>query len=319
MKTNCTRLTALILFLLMALGMFAGCDAEKSVPQEAPAAFTDALGRTVTLSRKPERVAALIGSFADIWVLSGGTVCAAVEDAWDDFGLDLPEAVHIGGAHSPNLELLLSANPDFVLASTSTSSNVDMKDTLEAAGITVAYFDVDNFEDYLQMLDICTNITGRKDLYEANGLALQNRIEQIKADVASCNLPDEQRTVLLLRAHSGSVKAKGSEGTILGEMLADLGCINIADRDTALLDAISIESIIRQNPYHIFVVTMGDDTEKAMNNLKQMMDENPAWGMLDAVAAGRLHVMNRQLFNIKPNARWAESYEILSTHLLQAQ
>ena len=64
---------------------------------------------------------------------------------------------------------------------------------------------------------------------------------------------------------------------------------------------------------------MGNDTEKAMNNLKQMMDENPAWAMLDAVAANRLHVMDRQLFNIKPNARWAESYEILSNLLLQTQ
>ena len=48
MKTNYMRLTALILSLLMALGMFAGCNAEKNVPQEAPAAFADALGRTVT-------------------------------------------------------------------------------------------------------------------------------------------------------------------------------------------------------------------------------------------------------------------------------
>ena len=316
MKTNHSRLIALILSLVIALGIFAGCHAEPATPSDGTVTFTDALGRTMTLSQEPERVAALIGSFADVWVLSGGTVCAAVEEAWDDFGLDLPEAVNIGGAHSPNLELLLSANPDFVLASASTASNVDMKDTLEAAGITVAYFDVDNFEDYLKMLDICTDITGRKDLYDANGLALQNRIEQIKKDM---NLPEDQRTVLLLRAHSGSVKAKGSEGTILGEMLADLGCTNIADSDTALLDAISIESIIRQNPYRIFVVTMGNDTEKAMNNLKQMMDENPAWAMLDAVAANRLHVMDRQLFNIKPNARWAESYEILSNLLLQTQ
>ena len=161
MKTNYTRLIALILSLVIALGIFAGCDTEKNIPQEGAVTFTDALGRTVTLSQEPERVAALIGSFADVWVLSGGTVCAAVEDAWDDFGLDLPEAVNIGGAHSPNLELLLSANPDFVLASASTASNVDMKDTLEAAGITVAYFDVDNFGDYLEMLNICTDITGR--------------------------------------------------------------------------------------------------------------------------------------------------------------
>ena len=176
----------------------------------------------------------------------------------------------------------------------------------------MAYFDVDNFEDYLQMLDTCTDLTGRKDLYEQNGLQIQKKIETIKANMESSGRSVEERTVLLLRAHSGAVKAKGSEGTILGEMLADLGCINIADRDTSMLETLSVESVIRQNPYHVFVVTMGDNSEKALQNLAQMLESNPAWGSLDAVQEGRVYIMDRDLFNSKPNARWAESYEKLS-------
>ena len=310
------QIIAMILSLAAALAVFSACATEEKKADENTVTFTDALGREVTVGNEPERVAALIGSFADVWILSGGDLCATAEDAWNDFGLELRDAVNIGGAHSPNLELLLSADPDFVIASASTASNVEMREVLETAGITVAYFDVDNFEDYLAMLDICTDITGRKDLYEQNGLTLQSQIESIKTACADSNLSDAERTVLLLRASSGSVKAKGSEGTILGQMLADLGCINIADSDTALLETLSVESVIRQEPYRIFVVTMGDDTEKAMENLNQMMDENPAWGTLDAIAEGRLYLMDRKLFNMKPNARWAESYEKLSKILL---
>jgi iron complex transport system substrate-binding protein len=193
-----------------------------------------------------------------------------------------------------------------------------MREVLENAGIPVAYFDVDNFSDYLSMLDLCTDLTGRKDLYEQNGLALQKEIERIKETVTSAALSEQERSVLLLRASSGSVKAKGSQGTILGEMLADLGCINIADSDTGLLETLSVESVIRREPYHIFVVTMGNNTEKAMDNLHQMMAENPAWGSLSAVREGRLHLMDRKLFNIKPNADWAESYETLS-EILRAE
>ena len=300
----------------MMLCLFSACGSAEAPRNGDSVTFTDALGRKVTVPKEPQRVVALIGSFADVWMLAGGSVCATAEDAWEDFGLELPNAVNIGGAHSPNLELIFSANPDFVIASASTSSNVEMKETLEAAGITVAYFDVDNFEDYLVMLDICTELTGRKDLYEKNGLEIQSRIEATKRDMEAHALPENQRTVLLLRAHSGSVKAKGSEGTILGEMLVDLGCINIADSDSSLLEALSVESVIRQEPYRIFVVTMGNDTQKAVDNLNQMMVENPAWGTLKAVAEGRLHLMDRKLFNIKPNAEWATSYEQLSEILL---
>ena len=315
---KCFRHIAILACTTMLLGIFTACGSAESTQSQNSIAFTDALGREVSVQKEPERVAALIGSFADVWVLSGGSICATAEDAWDDFDLELPDAVNIGGAHSPNLELLLAADPDLVIASASTSSNVEMREVLEAAGITVAYFDVDNFDDYLAMLDICTDITGRKDLYEKNGLMIQSQIEVVKTEVAASSLPDHERTVLLLRAHSGSVKAKGSEGTILGEMLADLGCINIADSDTSLLEALSVESVIRQEPYRIFVVTMGDDTEKAIDNLNRLMDENPAWGSLRAVTEGRLHVMDRKLFNIKPNAGWAESYEKLSEIILGA-
>ena len=307
---------AVISCLTVILTTLTACSSDESTQNENVVTFTDALGREVMVSQESKRVAALIGSFADVWMLAGGSVCATAEDAWEDFGLDLPNAVNIGGAHSPNLELIFSANPDFVIASASTSSNVEMKETLEAAGITVAYFDVDDFEDYLAMLDICTDITGRKDLYVKNGSDIQSQINEIKHHVEGRSLPDDQRKVLLLRAHSGSVKAKGSEGTILGEMLADLGCINIADSDTSLLETLSVESIIRQEPYRIFVVTMGNDTQKAIDNFYQMMDENPAWETLEAVADGRLHLMDRKLFNIKPNADWAVSYEKLSDILL---
>ncbi|MBR5459962.1 MAG: ABC transporter substrate-binding protein [Clostridia bacterium] len=271
--------------------------------------FVDALGREVSVASSPVRVATLLGSFADMWMLAGGEVCATSEDAWEDFGLEL-DAVNIGGAHSPSLELLLSSDPQLVIASASTASNLELQEPLEALGITVAYFDVDSFDDYLSMLDILTDITGRKDLYQLNGENVKDEIDVIKA-----RLSDNKPRILLLRASSGSIKAKSSEGTVLGEMLADLGCVNIADSDAGLLENLSIESVMRSEPYHIFAVAMGDE-KKALENLEKMIEEDPAWSSLEAVKNGRVHLMDRHLFNLKPNSRWAKSYEQLVEILL---
>lgn len=303
---------ALFMSAVIMISLFCGC-AEKAPQKEESdtVTFTDALDREVTVKKNPERVAALIGSFADVWTLAGGTVCASADDAWDDFDLDLPDAVNLGGAHSPNLELLLSANPDFVIASSSTAADVEMKEPLENAGVTVAYFEVSSFDDYLAMLKVCTDITGREDLYEQNGLNIKKQIDDIKSDFAKENIPENERTVLILRASAGFVKAKGSKGTVLGDMLADLGCVNIADSDKTLLENLSVESIIKREPYRIFVVVMGDDTEAAKNKLSSVMEENPAWRELEAVKENRLYFMDKRLFNLKPNARWAEAYEQL--------
>ena len=303
--------------LLGTLFSMSACGGQNKNETKRTITFTDALDREVHVATNPERVAALLGSFADVWTLAGGELCAAAEDAWEDFGLELPNCTNLGGAHSPSLELLIASDPDFVIASASTASNVEMKDTLEAMGITVAYFDVDNFDDYLNMLNICTDITERKDLFEQNGLAIKAQIDAIKTQYADADISDTERKVLLLRAASSFVKAKGSTGTILGEMLADMGCINIADNNESLLENLSVEAVIRERPYHIFVVTMGSNTEAAEKSLETMMKENPAWNTLDAVVNNRLHVMDKTLFNLKPNARWAESYEILYEKLME--
>ncbi len=320
MKKHIIFALLIIFIALLSLSLFA-CQTEDDAenPDECKVEFTDALGRTVSVSKNPERVAALLGSFADVWQLAGGELCAAADDAWEDFELALDSSViNLGGAHSPSLELLISAKPDFVIASASTKSNLEMREVLEAMGIAVAYFDVDSFEDYLSMLNILTDITGRRDLYEKNGLDVKAEIDLIKSEYKNAALPSEERKILLLRASSSSVKAKSSRGTILGEMLADIGCINIADSDKSLLENLSIEKIIREEPYHIFVVTMGSDTDGAKKMLSSLINESSAWKTLLAVKENRIHIMDKRLFNLKPNARWAESYRVLYETLTKA-
>ena len=71
------------LLLLLALLCLTGCGQRNTPPPEQQGAYTfeDDLGRTVTLDA-PARVAALTGSFADIWCLAGGkdTLVAAALD-----------------------------------------------------------------------------------------------------------------------------------------------------------------------------------------------------------------------------------------------
>ena len=275
--------------------------------QTGPVTFTDDLGREVTVDH-PQRVAALIGSFTDVWQLAGGDVVAAANDSWESLNLDLgADVVNLGSILEPDVEQLIAANPDFVLASSNTDGDLALEDVLNQAGIPVAYFDVSNFDDYLKMLDICTTITGRKDLYEKNGLDVQAQIEEIKKRVDG-----SAPTVLFLRAASSNVKAKGSEGNVCGEMLADLGCVNIADSDAGLLDDLSMEAIIAADPQYIFVTVQGNDVDAAMQNVQDMLISNPAWNSLSVVQNGHYYVLDKRLFNLKPNAKWGEAYKQLA-------
>lgn len=274
--------------------------------------FTDAMGRTVAVNH-PKRVAALLGSFADIWYLAGGEIIASADDAWEDFELPMSaEAVNLGMTKELSLEKLFEADPDFVLASSNTKGNVEWLETLESAGITVAYFEVNDFKDYLEMLKICTDITGRTDLYEKNGLAVKQQIDDViaqsKERIAEAG---KAPTVLSLRASSTFIRAKNSKNNVLGEMLSALGCINIADSEASLLENLSMEQIILQEPEYIFFIQQGDDAEGTKANIESFIAENPAWSELTAVKEGKVYLLEKSLYALKPNDHWGEAYQKL--------
>ena len=271
--------------------------------------FTDDLGREVTVSN-PKRVAILLGSYADVWSLAGGkdTIVAAADDTWRDFDLELDDSVaNLGSLLEPSMETLISSEPDFILASSNTKADLELQDTLEALGIPVAYFGVNTFEEYLHMLDICTQITGLRENYQSYGLDVQQQVEDAKAK-ADGSAP----TVLFLRAGGNGVKVKNSKDTVLGAMLSDLGTVNIADSDSTLLEELSLEQIMADDPQFIFVVYQGSDQTAAQKVMEQTLTSNPAWNTLTAVQRGRYFVMDKALYHLKPNARWGEAYEQLA-------
>ena len=324
---------------LCAALLLAGCGAQTAVESTstAPAAtaetsaestatpeaadgttltFTDDLDREVTVPVQPQRVAVLLGSYADVWCLAGGqdTLVAAADDAWTDFDLNLgDEVANLGSLMEPNLEELIAAQPDLVIASSNTTSNVELLPSLEDLGVPVIYFGVNSFNDYLEMLDVCTQITGQTQNYQTYGLDVQAQVEKAK-EQDDGSAP----TVLLLRSASTSCKVKNSKGTVLGEILADLGAVNIADSDTSLLEDLSMERIIADDPDYIFVVFQGSDQDAARKTLNAALTSNPAWDTLSAVQNGNFYLMEKELYHLKPNARWGEAYQKVADILYPA-
>ena len=307
------------LCLLLLLSLFLTACGRASAPAaDAPAdavTFTDDLGREVTVSH-PQRVACLIGSFADIWHLAGGTeqIVATAADTWVYFDLPLREdVVNLGATKELDLEQLIACEPDLVLASCNTARNVELEPAFKEMGLNTAYFSVSTFEDYLRMLKICTQITGCTKNYEAYGTAVQAQV-----DAAVARADGSRPSVLYIRVTGSGCKVKNSEGSVLGEMLAQLDCENIADSEESLLEQLSMEAILQADPDYVFVVLQSADPDAAQAVLESTLLSNPAWATLTTVKEGRYYVMDPTLYNLKPNERWGDAYEKLADILYPA-
>ncbi len=306
---------AFLLGLMLAAGMaITGCsspateDSTASV-EEKRLVLTDDLDREVEIER-PQRVAILIGSFADEFADAGGKdkIVAAAHDTWTSFDLGLDESVSdLGEVKNISVETLAAAKPDLVIASAKNESQRNLEETLASLDTPVVYYDVSSFDDYCRVLEQFTEMTGDEDAYEKNVTDQSRIITEIQERYAD---KTDTPSAVAIRVTGKGSSLLGSNDSVLGEMLQDLNVSNVAGEKTT--SDYSMEALIEQQPDLIFFTAQGKDNDTA----KEMADEffsDPKWQQLDAVKSGKVYVMDSKLYNLKPNSKWAESLENLET------
>lgn len=302
----------LTIICLSVLSVFAvGCtNTQKDITDGVT--FTDALNRNVTITKNPKNVVVLQGSFAKTWLLAGGEIKGVTIDAFEDLNLDLPDATIVGTVKEPNLETIISLNPDFVIMSSDIAGHIEIAKSFDSMHIDYAYFKQESFEDYLGMLKIMTDITDQPDLYKTNGLDIQTVVDNVR-ELAK-NQTDKP-SVLFVRARSQGVSAKATDHMVC-TMLEEFGCENIASSDNSLLENLSIEQVIAKDPDIILVTFMGDE-EKAKAYLKKEWESTPKWSELSAVKNNNYIFLEKSLYHFKPNELWGKAYENLYQILFQ--
>lgn len=296
-----------VLIILLCVILLVGCAAPEAAGQGYT--FTDDTGAVVIVPEKPETVAVLLSSLADLWITAGGSVEISVGESIERGFADASVIlVDEGAGKTINLEALIAAEPDFVIYSADLSGQLSCADTLRSAGIPAAGFRVETFEDYLRVLKICTDIMGTPERYEQYGTNLKAEIDGM---IAVAQARENQPDILFVRAGSSAkyTKAKTAENHFVCAMLKELGTYNIAEKAPILLDGLSTEEILISDPDWILFTTMGD--EAAGQAYMDSLISDPVWQMLTAVKTGRVHQLPKELFQYKPNARWGEAYAYL--------
>ncbi len=278
-----------------------------------PYSFTDDSGAVVTLESEPTKVAVLFSSYAEIWIDAGGSIAVTVAETVErGFADDSVTVIDPGSGHSTiDLEALISAEPDFVIGTTDYAGQVDAVNFCRDAGIPAALFRVESFNDYLDVLKICCDITGSPENYELYGTSVDNEIDALFDSVGeyleSADAPD----ILFVRAGStdSSTKAKTAADNFACAMLDELGANNIADERGELTGALSLEAIIEADPDYMFITTMGNEAA-AIEHMDTMLTSE-GWRELSCVRESNYTYLPKEMFHFKPNSRWADAYKML--------
>lgn len=258
----------------------------------------------VVEEKQPESVVALSKSIGDLWLLAGGKLAGITDDGLDLEGIG--DAVSIGHLAKPSEESILALDPDLVLLTADLPSHKEIADDLQSKGVDVERIEISTFADYDSYMKQFTDMTGRDDLYQENVTDVKSGIDDV---LASSTVDLAGKTYLELRVSATKNKAL-KDDYFASEIFHDFGLKNIASDDSSL-DDLSVEAILAQDPDYIFVIPQGkpDEAEKAY---EEAFTSDPAWSTLSAVRSGQVYTMPKDLFQYKPNARWAEAYQYVS-------
>jgi iron complex transport system substrate-binding protein len=140
---------------------------------------------------------------------------------------------------------------------------------------------------------------------------------KIETILKEAETSEHDKKILFIRAGSGAsaTKAKTAQHHFAAAMLKKLGTYNIAENAKILLDGLSIEEIITENPDYIFISTMGDET--AAKEYLLGVFSQPEWQVLTAVKEEKYCFLPKELFQYKPNSHWDKAYEYLTDILYE--
>ena len=295
-----------ISYLILICLILSGCsNAQPESSDSEGFSLTDSIGNTVTL-QKDARVASAYGSFSECWLLSGGTLVGVTDDAVNERHLSLDDNTEIiGTVKEISLEALAAVNPDYVILSADITAQKGLEQAISSMGIPYGYYRVDSFEDYDYMMKQFCAYNQREDLYQKNVTDVENNIDNILKKIPSEN----NKSYLLMRAYSTGIKVKTDN--IADSIIKSFNVSSLADAVPSLLDTLSLEEIITQDPDYIFVLTMGDEAA-AKKYLSDSLESNSAWSELSAVKNDNLIILPKELFHYKPNNRWDDSYEYIA-------
>lgn len=259
-----------------------------------PVTITDSFGKTITLDKEPQKIISVAPNVTEMLYKLGVEDKLVGRTDYCDYPAEVSKVESIGTLNSPDIEKIISLEPDVVI----TSTHFDEANTakLEAAGIQVIGLYEEN------------QVTGVYTMIEILGTAVNKEaeaaqtVEEMKATVDEVTEKVkglEQPSVYYVVSY-GESDYSAPDNTFIGQMIKMAGGSNIVPASDSW--AYSLEALIEADP-DIIVIRKGE---------KEAFCSSAAYKELTAVKEGKVYEIDNNLLD-RQGYRNAEGLKELAT------
>ena len=274
----------------------------EEAPEAEPIVLKDGLDRTITLEGPAQAIISLAPSNTELlYGVGAGEQVIAREDFsnFPEAALELPS---IGNTQEQNLEIIVSLEPDLVLAADINAP--EQIAAIEELGITI--FKISNPTDLdglYENMRIVATLTGHEEETEDWIETAKARVTAVEETIAQA---ETTPTVFYeLDATDPTSPWTSGSGTFIDTLITMAGGQNIAGGMEAAWAKYSQEELIIQDPQ---IILLGD---AMWGFTPQMVAERPGWEELTAVVNAQVLPFNDDLVS-RPGPRLIDGLEALA-------
>ena len=271
-----------------------------------PITVTDDAGRVVTIDDEPERIVSLAPSNTEI-------VCAVeacdrlvgVTD-FDDHPPEVADVEKVVISAAVDVERVVSAEPDLVLAAGNELTPSDVIARLEELDLTVLVLYPETLEEIMADIELVGVAVGRPDAAADVVDGMNGRIANVAAAVDGADRPRTLYEVF----HSEGTTYTAGEGSFLAAMLELAGAEPITGDAQGQL---SPEELVAADPELILLGTASYDPSLGEPDAAlETVAGRPGWADLAAVRDGRVVPYFDDIVTTRPGPRIADGVEALA-------
>jgi iron complex transport system substrate-binding protein len=293
------RMGIYILLLLWMVGAAAGCTREP-VPVPAGRRFVDMRGRELYLRSVPRRIVSLAPSNTEIvFALGKGDSLVGVTNQCD-YPKEARAIKKVGDFNAPDIELILSCNPDIILAGNAIPDKA--LHFLQGAGLTVAVTEAFRLDGIFQSIGELGDMLGVPGRAEKLTARMREKIDSIHTRV------EKQKPVSCYYMISFGKQGNWTvgPGSFVDELIALAGGYNIAHTLPGPWVNMDIELLLAADPEVIIAGGSAGDVRQ--------LSQLPLYNRLRAVRQGSVFVLDESLIT-RPGPRITQGLELLARTL----
>lgn len=258
--------------LIIAMFFFISCNQKESQPLYSGEnlTVTDGIGRTVTLSKIPDRVISFAPNITEMIYALGADDKLVGVTAWCNYPPQAKEKEVVGDAVTANLERILSLKPD--LAVMVGTRNTPILAKLEALKIPVLVLNPVSLDDISKDIKLLSVVFNKQHTADSLLNVIGAALKEIKSSLVLIS-PDK-RPKVYAEISSQPLMTAGNNG-LVGQLIDQAGGGNVMsdiDQDYAVINP---EIVIQRRPDIILILHPQTD--------KKQLSERLGWKKIPAV------------------------------------